>query len=256
MTAKSENMVNHPETIIPQPSSFGQLAGVDGCKGGWLMVHLGPGGETRTATWMISPHWMGLDTASSAFVAVDMPIGLPEGAADAGRRTCDSLARRLLPGAASTVFPTPRRPMLDAPDYASANAWGKARGAGLAKQAWFLIPRIRELDAALTPADQGRIRETHPELVFRALAGTQHLAPKKTPEGIAQRRAVLAAAGFDQLEAWRAALPRAKAAEDDLNDACVLALAARRMAEGTAICLSAAPQTERDARGLAMEIWY
>ncbi len=236
--------------------SSGSLAGVDGCKGGWLMVRLGPGGDPAGADWEISPEWAGLETASSTFVAVDMPIGLPDGSADPGRRVCDSLARRLLPGAASTVFPTPRRPMLTMPDYASANAWGKTRGAGLAKQAWFLIPRIRELDAALVPADQGRIRETHPELVFRVLAGTPRLAPKKTPEGRDQRRAVLTAAGFHQLEAWRAALPRAKAAEDDLNDACVLALAARRMAKGTAICLTTTPKPERDARGLAMEIWY
>jgi len=249
-------MVNGFSTIISPERACGSLAGVDGCKGGWLMVRLGPGGDPGGAGWTISPSWSGLDSAASAFVAVDMPIGLPDGSADPGRRACDSLARRLLPGAASTVFPTPRRPMLAAPDYASANAWGKARGAGLAKQAWFLIPRIRELDTALEPVDQARIRETHPELVFRQLAGTPRLAPKKTPEGRDQRRAVLAAAGFHQLEAWRTALPRGKAAEDDLNDACVLALAARRMAEGTAICLTTTPEPERDGRGLAMEIWY
>ena len=227
---------------------MGGLAGVDGCRGGWLMVRLGPGGDAGTATWSLAPRWAELGAETLDVVAVDMPIGL----AEAGRRSCDGLARRLLPGAASTVFPPPMRPLLAAPDYPTANAWGKARGAGLSKQAWNLMPRIRELDAAIAPADQTRVRETHPELVFRLLAGQDRLPPKKSPEGRAVRRALLAEAGFSRLAEWRADVPRRLAAEDDFNDACALALAARRMARGEAVRLPAEP--ERDARGLDMAI--
>jgi predicted RNase H-like nuclease len=226
------------------------LAGVDGCRGGWLMVCLGHDGTPEDASWTLSPDWAGLPLEGFAYVAVDMPIGLP----DWGPCTCDRLARKLLPGAGSTVFPAPSRAMLDAPDYVAANAWGKAHGAGLSKQAWNIIPRIRELDRAITRSDQDRIRETHPELVFRHLAGSPRLPPKKSPEGAAARRALLARAGFGLIDRWTTALPKGLAAEDDLLDACALALAARRMANGEAVRLP--PEPERDARGLAMEIWY
>ena len=90
-------MVNVTSTIISPEMFSGSLAGVDGCKGGWLMVRLGPGGDPAGADWEISPEWAGLETASSTFVAVDMPIGLPDGsdaaclAAGAGS-SCATLA--------------------------------------------------------------------------------------------------------------------------------------------------------------------
>jgi len=222
------------------------FAGVDGCRGGWLMVRL----EGRTGAGMVvqATRWAGLPGAD--LIAVDMPIGLPA----SGGRTCDRLARSLLGPRRSSVFIGLRRPLLDFDDYPVANAWAKSDGAGLSKQAWNLLPRIRELDSAIEPADQERIRETHPELVFRRLRGQPLADSKRTEAGRRCRRRLLEAAGFSRLDDWLVALDRRQAAADDLFDACALAWAAGKMIEGEATRLPAEPL--HDERGLRMEIWY
>ena len=222
------------------------LAGVDGCRGGWIAVlH-----DRAAASWRIAlaARWDELPDADR--IAVDMPIGLP----DSGRRGCDFAARCLLgPRRSASVFIGLRRPLLAFATYAEANAWGKADRAGLAKQAWFLLPRIAEIDRALTPDDQDRIHESHPELAFLRLHGGPVAESKRTPEGLAIRRALLERAGVP-VAALFEGLDRRRAAADDLLDAAVLVLTATRIADGTATCLRAEPP--RDARGLRMEIWY
>jgi predicted RNase H-like nuclease len=118
-------------------------------------------------------------------VAVDMPIGL----LDAGPRACDVEARRRLGPRRSSVFPAPSRPMLAAATYRDALAIG-----GLSKQAFNLIPKIREVDALLTPRRQRTVVESHPELGFARLLGRPCAAPKRTPEGLAERRALVSLA--------------------------------------------------------------
>ena len=182
-------------------------------------------------------------------VAIDMPIGLSED----GPRGCDALARKLLGRRASSVFPPPARPMLGHATYPEANAWGKARGRGLSKQAWNLLPRIRDLDLVLLPADQERVYEAHPELAFARLNGGVPPPPKRLPAGLAARRKLLRAAGVAGIARLLRKLPRGVAA-DDLLDAAVLTLTAERILRGEAVRLGGTP--ERDGRGLRMEIWY
>ncbi|WP_374441849.1 DUF429 domain-containing protein [Stella sp.] len=222
------------------------LAGIDGSRGGWIAVlHDRGAGTWRTE---VAACWTDLPAADR--LAVDMPIGLPDG----GRRGCDFAARRLLgPRRGASVFIGLRRPLLGFRTYAEANAWAKADGAGLAKQAWFLLPKIREIDRAVAPEDQDRIHECHPELAFLRLGGGPIAESKRTPEGLAIRRALLEDAGVP-IASLLAGLDRRRAAPDDLLDAAALALTAGRIADGQATCLAAAPP--RDARGLRMEIWY
>ncbi|MGE0715516.1 MAG: DUF429 domain-containing protein [Alphaproteobacteria bacterium] len=223
------------------------VAGVDGCRGGWIMVAR----DLARGRWSVhgAADWAGLPRAD--IVAVDMPIGLP----DAGRRGVDFDARRLLgPKRSASVFIGLRRPLLSFPDYPTANAWGKADGCGLAKQAWFLLPKIREIDQAIRPADQDRVRESHPELAFMRLAGAPVPESKRTPEGEAVRRRLLSTAGFD-VDGLLSALDRRHAAPDDLFDAAALSDTAANMAAGTAVRLPAG-EPPRDSRGLRMEIWY
>jgi len=183
-------------------------------------------------------------------VAVDMPIGLPEG----GRRGCDLPARALLPAARrSSVFLDLRRPLLAFTDYKAANAWAKADGKGLSKQAWNILPRIADLDSWITPARQKHVRESHPELVFMRLGGGALLPPKRLPEGLAARRRVLLGHGLAGLDDLAAGLRRRDAAADDLYDAAALALTAARIAAGKGKRIGG---DVRDARGLRMEIWY
>lgn len=223
-----------------------RVAGVDGCRVGWVMVarELGSGALTVD----VGACWRELPDGHAA-VAIDMPIGLSED----GPRGCDSLARKLLGRRASSVFPPPARAMLDHATYPQANDWGKARGRGLSKQAWNLMPRIRDLDGALRTEDQDRVYEAHPELAFARLNGGAPPPPKRLAEGLAARRKLLRRAGLDGVASLLRNLPRGVAA-DDLLDAAVLTLTAERILRGEAIRLGGTP--ERDRRGLRMEIWY
>jgi predicted RNase H-like nuclease len=235
------------------------VAGIDGCKGGWLALTLGAAGDVLHVAG--APRWRDLDLGNCAILAVDMPVGL----CDSGPRACDIAARRHLPkGRKSSVFSPPRRAMLACRTWAEANALGrKIDGTGISHQAWNLSPKIRELDTAIDPALQERIREVHPELVFQRLhgltgPGSSPLPSKKTPAGRAARLALLEAAGIAGLPERLAALPRKLAQPDDLLDAAACALAARAIVEGTAKRLPDGPLEDppRDVRGLRMEIWF
>jgi len=240
-----------PVLKVSQRAESRTVAGIDGCPGGWIAVWLQLPGEIWNAG--VASSWTGLPLGDSRMVAVDMPVGL----AAQGARACDRAARALLPRARkSSVFPPPRRYMLGTAGWPDANAAGKVReGVGLSRQAWNLAAKIRELDRALTPGDQARVREAHPELVFHHLNGWQPLPRKTTVAGQQARLALLHEAGVTGLEGLLNAVPRRLARPDDILDATACALAARRMEDGTAIRLPG-DTPPRDARGLAMEIWY
>ncbi len=226
------------------------VAGVDGAKAGWLAV-LAPfeGGGLEAA---LAPRWTDLPLARAVMVGVDMPIGLAESVP----RACDSAARWRLPrDRKPSVFPPPRRPQLACATWAEANARGKALdGKGISRQAWNLAPKIRELDAALAPADQARVREVHPELVFLRLNDGRPVPRKISAEGRALRLELLARAGFAGIEALMNRFPRRDAGPDDVLDAAACALAARDMLTGRATRLP--PEPPLDARSLRMEIWF
>ena len=163
-------------------------------------------------------------------------------------------------GARSRVFLDLRRPQLRylPADYPGANAWSKSDGSGLSKQAWFILPKVAEVDSALTPDDQARVREVHPEVVFHRLAGGRLLPSKKTVQGRSIRLDLLREAGLDLDAGWDRQFPRKEVQLDDLIDAAVCALAARRILSGEAqaLPLNGFPGASgRDGRGLAMEIW-
>ena len=229
--------------------------GVDGCAAGWILARKAHvNGEI---TFSIHPDWQTLMTQASGrsvVIAVDMPIGLT----DLGRRACDILARKQLGRhRAASVFAPPRRPMLQFETYDQANAWGKKQGpdggGGLSKQAWNLTPKIRQIDNWIDPARQCSVREAHPELAFQRLNGGNAAPPKRSPEGQHARRQLLAHAGI-MTTSELPTIARSAAKMDDILDAAVLVSTAAGIAEGSAICLSGAPQY--DARGLSMEIWY
>ena len=191
------------------------------------------------------------EAADGALNVVDMPIGLAD--AKRPRRAVDAEARALLGPRRSSVFTPPCREALAAPDYPGANtAQRAATGQGLAKQAYYLGPKMREADALARALGQDRLREGHPELAFLSLIGAPMPAYKKTPEGAAARRDALRAAGLDP-----DALPRPDAkgwAADDLLDACALLLVAERIARGEGRRVPDAPL--EDAAGLRAEIWF
>jgi predicted RNase H-like nuclease len=227
------------------------VAGVDGCRGGWIAVRLDV--VTGATANVLAPDWRSLDRGlgDARVVCVDMPIGL----ADAGPRPCERPARARLPkGRTSSVFAPPRRYMLGL-DYRTLLAEGRARNdGGLSIQAFNIMPRIAELDAALGPEDQDRVLESHPELAFHRLNGNAALPRKTEAAGHSARLRLLEAAGLSGLDALLAAHPRKHVKRDDVLDACVCALVARDALAGRAQRVPEPPT--RDSRGLRMEIWF
>lgn len=229
-----------------------QLMGVDGCRGGWVAVLLDTE-QTAIVTrrFRSARGFVRLDPPP-ALIAVDMPLGLPA----RGARSCDVLVRRHLGRPrGSSVFPAPLRAMLDASSREEADALGRATdGRGLGCQAWNLVPKIRELDAAVGRAEQDRVREAHPEASFSLWAGAPLAHGKRTKAGQRERRALVASRyGNDVFLRLRAEHARQHVADDDLLDAFALLWTAERLHAGTAVRWPEDPP--RDARGLRMEIW-
>ena len=230
-------------------------AGIDGCRGGWIMVAAHGAAASFELELSIRARFADLDLAGITLTAVDMPIGL----AGASARTCDTLARVHLPALAkSSVFPAPPRAALRFTDWASANAWAKREcGKGISLQSWYIAGKIRELAEYMTPRRQRRIREAHPEIAFHRLNGGTALPSKKLKAGQRARLDLLRAVGFGAIEGLLSSLPRQEAQRDDALDAAILAYLAREIARGQA---RRAPPCDsevvRDDRGLRMEIWF
>ena len=223
-----------------------QVAGVDGCRAGWVVV-VARVEPFSVRSIRVEPAIAPIVADRSLrIVAIDMPIGLPE----TGPRTCDRACRTALGPRRSSVFPTPARPVLDADDYPDALARQRcATGSGISVQAWGLVPRIAELDEALSSVGARRrdqVVETHPELAFTTLAGAPMRHPKRTTAGRRERLAVLRPSVPDR---WTrpAGVPRG-AAPDDVLDALVLAVRAAGWMVGDPVVEFADPGRDRLGR--------
>lgn len=239
----------------------GWLAGMDGCRSGWVVAFVRPaGGEARVR---IVSHFTGVLAApeAPAVIAVDIPIGLPERTGPGGR-AAESAVRALIGARQSSVFSVPSRAALAALDYGEACRIALSTSQPprkVSKQLFMLAPKIREVDACLRgdAAAAARVFEVHPELAFWRLNGERALAePKKVKgrcyeAGLALRRRLLIEAGLPATLV-NGAPPRGAGA-DDLLDALACAVIARRIHAGVARPFP--DPHERDAFGLRMAIW-
>jgi predicted RNase H-like nuclease len=183
----------------------------------------------------------------------DVPIGL----AETGQRACDREAKAFLGRRGASVFMTPCREAVWAATYEEASRINEERtGAKLSKQAWNIVPKIREVDGLLAaePGARERIREMHPEVCFAALAGAPIGSGKATPDGQAHRLEALEAAGVPAGEILAAALAghrRRVLTADDVLDAVV---GARTALAGPGGLVTIPAEPEHDARGLPMQM--
>jgi predicted RNase H-like nuclease len=242
-------------------------AGVDGCKGGWIAVRRGGGMLLEAKVFKRFAEilaWLPGD----AVIAVDMPIGLPETGAPRGR-AAERAARPLLKKRRNSIFAIPSRAAVYAElgpfakgGYVAAHERASAEArrtseppAGISIQAFGIFPKIREIDALLrkAPALQKRVFESHPEIAFLTLnSGSEMRWKKSSLEGEEERRQTLLGYGFEAAFMSRMPGPRSEVKQDDFLDACVLALAAQRIAQGVAVFYPDPPET--DAFGLRISI--
>ncbi len=206
------------------------VLGVDGCSAGWVGALLVPGAPRPRV--VVAPTIAELvETVrfevELRVVGIDIPIGLP----DDTTRQADALARRALPGRASSVFTTLTRLAYLAPTRLEADSINRnLSGQGVGAQAFALREKILEADDWLRTRPSVDVIEVHPELSFATMAGAPMTHPKKTEAGAAERLAALAAAGV----ARPSVLSGSGYAVDDVLDACAVAWTAARRAAGEA----------------------
>lgn len=230
------------------------VAGVDGCRGGWLAIVAPLGGGLDRAFPLLLPSIDALMTSLSRLrhVAVDVPIGLPDEPDPAGRE-CDRLARARLGRRSSSVFAPPARSQLGARSYE------RVRRQGMSRQSFHILHRVREVDAWMTPPRQEWVHEAHPEVCYAALAGQPMEHAKRTAEGREERLQALERVRQrkfrsvrERFRQWTELFRRSAVARDDLLDALVLVDLAWRMESGRFETLPDEPP--RDSTGLRMEI--
>lgn len=236
------------------------VAGVDGCPNGWVLIMVTIANmEFHFQSATVVPRFIDVlgVVRDCRVIGVDIPIGLSD-VARRGGRSADRAARSLLgPRFASSVFSPPPRPALNARSFTEAASLTKAHsqfGQSLTRQTYGILPKIAEVDAALTSDMRDWVFEVHPELSFRALHSSTPLRHKKHANGgVIERVRLLEAAGLgDVIE--QAAPMTDGARLDDILDAAACAWSAHRIACDQADRVPAQP--ELDNKGLRMEIHW
>lgn len=232
--------------------------GIDGCRGGWIAVHLSTTDRWHVALVKESTSLREL-VQQNRLSLIDIPMGLLDSGGP--HRQCDQYARRELgmPRAAS-VFSAPCRAAVYAKSYDQACRLNfKCLGKKLSKQTWNITDKIRQLDELLQihPELHTKLRECHPEVAFWALNHSQAMQnKKKEAQGREQRLHVLSRhlpTAWTIVDHCLQTYRRKEVVADDIVDAMALAVTAK-LGHKQLQCLP--PHPPLDDRGLAMEIVF
>jgi threonine dehydratase/predicted RNase H-like nuclease len=238
------------------------IAGVDGCREGWIAVFMRVDGSEPPRCRIVRHLADVVDGAEApAIVAVDIPIGLPDRIEGPGR-IAEQAVRNLLGERQSSVFSIPARAAVYESTYAASCALALTTSTPprkVSKQGFMIFPKIREVDALLRarPDLASRVFEVHPEVAFWSLNGQHPLAqPKKvsgrpSESGLQLRRRLLRAAGLPQ--ALVDAPAPGGAGADDYIDALAALVVAREIEGKRGRSFPEPP--DRDSYGLPVAIW-
>ena len=124
-----------------------------------------------------------------------------------------------LPTQPTKVVRPPIQEVLQEATYEEANERSRALvGKGISKQAWNLVPRIREFQQVKA----SDVYESHPEVCFSVMMGHEASHSKKTVEGQDERIELLRQ--YSKSSPWKWKMSNVQI--DDIIDACILAVAA------------------------------
>jgi len=163
----------------------------------------------------------------------------------------------------SSVFPAPPRLAIAEAPYEAINARSKKEwGKGISKQAFYLLPKIREVERCILQAKTAGLAwlETHPELCFASLNGGIPMTySKKTSDGYSERFALIARFLGRRLlgelvASFEATVTKSACAQDDILDALVCAVVAHMEEDQRGYV--PADVNEFDEVGLPMRIYY
>jgi predicted RNase H-like nuclease len=222
------------------------LAGVEPCPGGWLVATARLSGVTAfpQPPEVLADFSDVLDYRPAFDVlALHLPIGLLD-TPRTGGRACDREARRLLGWRRSgTVASPPARSVL--------TAYAAGRRVDVSPVVRPLLGRLVDVYGDMGPYRQRTLHEVNPELGYFQLNDSVPLTHRKrTPAGLAERRALIEARMQGVEVVLDARLPRVGA--HHLLDVAVDLWTARRIAARAAVRLPEDP--EWDDEGLRMEI--
>lgn len=242
------------------------FVGVDGCRAGWFAVFLEGENETD-CNWEVTifPEFSFLIDflennyrQAEPLVLIDIPIGLKDGGT--GERLSDKRAREILKTRKSSIFPVPCREAVYAETYEKAcEVNEKLTGKRISKQAWNIVPKIRDVDNFLVKNKSYRekVREVGPEICFQALAGFPLKYSKKKPEGFLERKEIMekvCKCSGEIIEYSLSKYQRKDLAKDDILDALAAALTAKKGSNYGFVYVPDEPET--DSRGLKIQIIY
>ena len=220
----------------------GASLGIDWHRRGWVGIILRPASPPVVVA---DPSLKSLiaRVPDAECVGVDIPIGLP-----AVERKADLLARNYVGRRRNSVFMTPPKPVLEAPNYAAANVIAPdiTGGKKISQQAWALRHHIALVETLA--AEDRRVIEVHPEVSFRAMVGRELEYAKSTWNGQRLRLRGLADEGIvlaDHL------VEGGDVPVADVLDAAAAAWSARRYARHEERALP-----EDALRGQDEVIWY
>lgn len=233
------------------------IAGVDGCRSGWFVVMENGGGHIS----FVAPDFNNIINHENhpCVIAIDVPIGLLTEARNGGR-LCDSEARRLLGKRHVTVFTPPIRETIqnENVDFNRAREITSAMNAqgndmSISRQAHALLPKIREVNLLMNPTMQNCVYEVHPEISFYAMNNDSPIPNgKRSEDGFITRLELLNRV----FPGWNIEQGRPRGVgRDDVLDAFAALWTARRILSGDAASIPNDAALERDATGLAMQIW-
>jgi predicted RNase H-like nuclease len=224
---------------------------------GWLAVTFTTAGFDHARVFDgIGSIWGAYEEVAER-VLVDVPVGLIE-EGDAGR-PCDEAARRVLgPRASAIVTPPVREAARKRRFPAAKRATERKTGHDLSKRAFAMSDAIVAVDELVQEVAEARtvLAEAHPEVCFRAFAGTTLEHEPTTAAGYAERMRALATFDRDAAPVVQQSA-ESTAGHDvgvhDVLDAVALAYTARP-GPGDLRSLPADPPT--DASGLPMRMVY
>ncbi|HAO97216.1 MAG: hypothetical protein CMP26_04195 [Roseibacillus sp.] len=223
------------------------IAGVDGCREGWVGVWLDQSGAVAGTTSSASLKKVLQSIPELEVAGIDMPIHL----LDAPTRLADTHARRALgPERGRSIFPA-------LPRFTIEERWLKAEfndvnttcrqlyGRAFSRQSLHLRSKIAEVNRM--EREGFPVIEVHPELSFTAMNAGQPLTfSKKTWGGFRERISLLEENGLHLTD--HLLLPVRHLAPDDIVDAAAAAWSAYRHSFGGAISYPPSDQNLREPR--------
>lgn len=224
--------------------------GIDGCKNGWIMAAICNGELSLYKSGSFNEI---VDKTSFDACLVDMVIGLQ---GNEGQIRPDGMARKILKGRASTVFPAPcRKAVYGETKEERLQANIEVLHKKFTSQTDAIIPKMREVDEFLQthPQFKNRIQESHPEVCFARLNGKVIITSKHDAEGIRERAEIIEEYFPEVTEDWIIAKAKQmRCKEDDITDSVCLAITANLLAQGETETIPKEPM--KDDTGLKMQM--